>query len=217
MQLFTVRHYMLSSVVSALQKAIRRGDAKMAMYWACEMWQSGYDGYLWRRLLVISAEDCLGGVTSEVMALRDAYLVLNDYKQGNKSGLQFPVKAAYLLSRAMKSRDNDNFIVLLYRQGIGITDAEIEAEIEANKDATMTDFPIPWEAYDCHTPKGKRAGHTKNTFVVRENRALSPKQPGLFDHLVDHVEARLTPQERRIVEHEANAPAIEPQAELPGT
>jgi hypothetical protein len=199
MQLWTTKGYLLSAVVSALQKSIRRGDAKMACYWACEMWQSGYDRYLWRRLLVISAEDCFGCVTHEIVALRDAYLVINEHKKGLTSGIQFGCKAAYLLARAAKSRDNDHAVVLQYRNGIGITEEELKAEIAANADVPMTDFPIPWEAWDFHTGRGRKAGHTKNEFIVREHEALTPHEPGLFDKLVDHVRDNLTDEEKRLL------------------
>ena len=41
-----------------MQKAIRRSDARLAGYWALELWESGFGQYVWRRLLTISAEDC---------------------------------------------------------------------------------------------------------------------------------------------------------------
>ena len=50
----TVRGYQLSEVVSAMQKAIRRGDARVAGYFAIEMFESGFDQYCWRRLLTVS-------------------------------------------------------------------------------------------------------------------------------------------------------------------
>ncbi len=65
----TVRGYDLGEVVSAMQKAIRRGDARLAGYWAIELFESGYHGYAWRRLLTISAEDCWGILTQEIWTL----------------------------------------------------------------------------------------------------------------------------------------------------
>jgi hypothetical protein len=44
---------------------------------------------------------------------------------------------------------------------------------------------ISENAYDCHTSRGKKAGKTKAEFFTAEHAALSPFQPGLFDHLVD--------------------------------
>ncbi len=49
--------YLLDEVVSALQKCIRRGREEEAMYWALEMAESGCGKYLWRRLMIIGAED----------------------------------------------------------------------------------------------------------------------------------------------------------------
>ena len=47
MQLRTKRGYQFSEVSSAMQKAIRRGDAKLAGYWALELWESGFGKYCW--------------------------------------------------------------------------------------------------------------------------------------------------------------------------
>ncbi len=41
-----------------MQKAIRRGDTRLAGYWALELWGSGFGNYVWKRLLTVSAEDC---------------------------------------------------------------------------------------------------------------------------------------------------------------
>lgn len=188
MQLFTPKGFVLAAVVSAMQKAIRRGDAKMAGYWACEMWRGGYDKYFWRRILIISAEDVHGCITAEVMALRAAYLVLNDYRKGDNrdgGGQLFVAKAAYLLARAQKSRDVDNLINLVVMDGLGVTDEELKADIAAAEGSgKLQDFDLPWYMWDYHTPKGKKAGETRETFIVKEDAALTPRAPGLFDHLV---------------------------------
>src|SRR5947209_3617402 len=76
-RLRTVRGYLFGEVSSAMQKAIRRGDAQLAGYWALELWSSGFAHYVWKRLLTISAEDCWGIITQEVKALHDSYLVVN--------------------------------------------------------------------------------------------------------------------------------------------
>ena len=61
-----------------MQKAIRRADAKLAGYWAMELWESGFGLYCWKRLLTVNAEDCWGILTAEVKALHDVYLVVNE-------------------------------------------------------------------------------------------------------------------------------------------
>ena len=53
-------------VSSAMQKAIRRADAKVAGFFALELWSSGYLDYVWKRLFTISAEDCYGIITKRL-------------------------------------------------------------------------------------------------------------------------------------------------------
>ena len=77
----TKRGYSFPAVSSAMQKAmqkeIRRGDAKLAGYWALELWASGFGQYVWRRLLTVSAEDCWGILTQEVKSVHDSYTEIN--------------------------------------------------------------------------------------------------------------------------------------------
>ena len=61
-----------------MQKSIRQADAKLAGYWALELWESGFGLYCWKRLLTVNAEDCWGILTAEVKALHDVYLVVNE-------------------------------------------------------------------------------------------------------------------------------------------
>lgn len=58
-------------MAAMLQNAIRRADYQRAGYAANEMFPK-YRGYLWRRLLIISAEDCYGIMTKEIVALKQA-------------------------------------------------------------------------------------------------------------------------------------------------
>ncbi len=65
----TIHGYDFFEVSSAMQKAIRRGDACVAGYFALELWHSNYRDYVWKRLFTISAEDCYGLITKEIEAL----------------------------------------------------------------------------------------------------------------------------------------------------
>ena len=76
-KLKTVRGYDFGEATSAMQKAIRRGDAKIAGYFAIELFVSNYREYVWRRLLTISAEDCWGILTQEVESLYRAWQVIH--------------------------------------------------------------------------------------------------------------------------------------------
>jgi replication-associated recombination protein RarA len=176
MRLMTKRGYSLPEVASALQKAIRRQDARLAGYFAIEMFESGYHGYVWRRLLTISAEDCWGVITNEIESLHRSWQVIHAQKPGG--GRIFVAKAAILLSEALKSRDADHLTNLVYDRKAGVTDEAVEellAEARAGK------LEIPDYALDCHTPAGKKRGKTKADFFVDEQAALKPRQPGLFD------------------------------------
>lgn len=174
-KLSTVRGHALLDVASALQKAIRRADARLAGYWAIELFESGYRDYLWRRLLTISAEDCWGVITHEVEALYRGWQLVNQQKKG--AGRIFAAKATILLAQARKCRDADHLTNLVYDPK-AVPDEQLEADLEAARDGTEA---IPDYAYDCHTSQGKKAGKTKGMFFQDEYRALEPREPGLFD------------------------------------
>jgi replication-associated recombination protein RarA len=175
MRLMTVRNYQLSDVASALQKAIRRGDARLAGYFAVEMFESGYAAYAWRRLLTVSAEDCAGIVTTEIKALYDSWSVIHAAKKGG--GRIFLAKAVIVLCAAKKSRDADHLTNLVYDQ-LGVSEAALERSLEQ---ARASVEPIPDYAFDVHTKVGKQRGKTKTDFFLSEHDALSPRTQGLFD------------------------------------
>lgn len=175
MRMKTRRGYDLSEVVSALQKAIRRGDERIAGYFAIEMFESNFTAYAWRRILTTSAEDCAGLVTAEIEALFRAWQAIDKHKKGR--GRIFLAKAVILLCRAAKSRDADHLTNLVYDPK-AIDDAALEACLD---DARGSREPIPDYALDCHTAAGKRRGKTKRDFFLDEHDALKPRAGGLFD------------------------------------
>lgn len=84
-------------VTSAMQNAIRKGDYELAGYCFWELLPQ-YTPYLRKRLLVISAEDCFGVITKEILALT---------KTSDEESL---VKALSLMCMAKKNRDADYFV-----------------------------------------------------------------------------------------------------------
>ena len=84
-------------VTSAMQNAIRNGDYEVAGY---AMWEllPQYTPYLRKRLLVISAEDCYGVITKEILHLMDI---------GDEAAL---TRALSLICKAKKNRDADYFV-----------------------------------------------------------------------------------------------------------
>ena len=180
MKLQTQRGYDFYEVASALQKSIRRGDVKLAGYMALELFPK-YANYCWKRLLTISAEDCYGAMTKEVMALYDAFWVVNKGKKGNDlKGRIFISKAVILLCECKHNRDADLLQNYVYDKKQTLSDEQIEELFEEVRADTM---PVPEYVYDCHTLRGKRQGKTKRDFFIEEQAALSNVQMTLFDDL----------------------------------
>jgi len=180
----TTRGYEFFECASAMQKAIRRGDATTGGYFAVELFESGFGQYVWKRLLTVSAEDCWGLLTQEVEALYSAYTLVNEKKtrEGKDRGRIFIAKAVILMAAAKKSRDADHLTNFVYDQKADLTDEGIAAALaECRGDPPME---VPDYAFDVHTKKGKRRGMTREDFFRDEHQALAPRQPGLFDHLV---------------------------------
>ncbi len=178
MKLFTQRGYDFYEVASALQKSIRRGDVNLAGYMALELFPK-YAEYCWKRLLTISAEDCYGVITKEVMALYEAFHVINKGKKAEEyKGRIFISKAVILLCQCKHNRDADLLSNYVYDKKYDISDDEIEALFdEVRKEAVK----IPDYVYDVHTMRGKKMGKTKSDFFKQEEEALAHKQMSIFD------------------------------------
>ncbi len=179
MSIITKRGYDFGEVSSAMQKAIRRADTKLAGYWALELWASGFGNYVWKRLLTVSAEDVWGLITSEIEALHRSYEFVNKGKPVREhKGRIFISKAVILLCAARKSRDADHLQNFVYDALAGIDADQLAADLLAAGREEVPDY-----AFDCHTLKGRRKGRTKADFLRSEQQALKPFQPGLFDDL----------------------------------
>lgn len=183
MQLRTAKGHDFYEAASAMQKAIRRGDARLAGYFALDIFHGGYWKYVWKRLLTISAEDCAGVITKEIEALYNSYMFVNEGRKKHEKpkGRIFISKAVILLAQAMKSRDADHLQCLIYDKD-QVTDQEAEELINSVKEEKQE---IPDYAHDVHTRKGKRMGKTKREFFIEEHDALEPRQLNLFDDAVN--------------------------------
>lgn len=172
----TVTGYDFFEVSSAMQKAIRRGDAPVAGFFALELWHSGYCDYVWKRLFTISAEDCYGLITKEIEALWQGHELVNKNKTEPK-GRIFVSKAVLLLCSCRKCRDADHLQNFVYDHRM----VDVERWID---DIRRYPLSIPDYTYDVHTRKGKKYGRTKEEFFRDEYEALKPREKGLFDDLV---------------------------------
>jgi len=177
----TVRGYDFFEVSSAMQKAIRRNDPKLAGYFALELYHSGYAQYVWKRLLTVSAEDCYGDtITTEIYNLFRSFMLINDGRPDPDRGRIFISKAVIILSRTPKCRDADHLQNLIYDRN-NILKEEIEEILQAVREESL---PIPEYAYDVHTKKGRYMGKTKKDFFLEEYQALRSRVKGLFDDVV---------------------------------
>ena len=186
----TNRGYRLGDVVSALQKTIRRGDERLAGYFAMELFESNFEAYAWRRLLTISAEDCHGCITQEIKALYDsAALVKKTRKTPERI---FLAKAAVVLAAAKKCRDADHMSCLMYDKGLP-DDATVQAALD---EARAEYVALPGYTYDCHTTEGRRAGKTRRDFFLDEYDALTFRERGLFDDDLENLRTTTTNERR---------------------
>lgn len=177
--------YDLFVVSSALQKSIRRNDPRLAGWAIVELFESGFMNYAWKRLLVISAEDCDGIITGEIEALMRAQeLVQRQAKKGKHAGFIFFAKATLLLCAHPKNRDSDH-LAYLAKEGFLASDEEILKYMNDIKREGVG--PIPDYVYDVHTAQGRARGKTKDQFWREEQAGLRPKQPGLFDDLLEEA------------------------------
>lgn len=142
-QVKTIKGYDFFEVSSSFQKSIRRGDEMQAMYWAVELYNSGYQNYVWKRMIIMCSEDVgLGDPFTivQMMALKQSwdYLVAKKDK-AIPERLPF-THAVVMLARSCKSRYMDHAITCYWHM---------------NKTEHLE---IPDYAYDMHTRKGKAMG-----------------------------------------------------------
>ena len=166
-------------MASMLQKAVRRADIYNAGYAANELYYH-YQNYCWKRLLVISAEDCYGIMTKEIVALMQADEVVNKGKADGKRDLVFVAKAVTLLCMARKNRDACYVACNFMFPDRDLKPEEIE-HVDISEYEKYADDELPEYIYDSHTLKGKRMGKDCFDSLMTEKSALKPYQPSLFD------------------------------------
>ncbi len=156
----TKRAYEFFEVSSAFQKAIRRGDEEVALYFTVELYNSGFDEYLWKRIKIICSEDIGLAEPFLPMTMQALYRMYVDQKKKNDTKHQpeklFLIHAVLLLVRAKKSRLVDWALITYF---------DIAEKL-----------PIPDYAYDKHNRKGKAMGRGLDHFWT-EGSKLSPHTP----------------------------------------
>ena len=148
-QIKTKHGYDFFEVVSAFQKSIRRGDEKQAMFWAVELYESGYQKYAWMRMVIMSSEDVgLGDPTVNMIVfnLKQSYDYLVSLKKPSLPEKLPFTQAVLQLVHARKSRFVDLAISVYWQEN-------------ATKQYEMPDY-----VYDMHTRKGKMMGRGLDHF-----------------------------------------------------
>lgn len=186
MDLRTRSGHNMYDMASMMQKSIRRGLVRYASYAAYELYGRYYN-YVWKRLLVISAEDCYGIMTKEIIALKFADDEVNKGRKGYDRETVFLAKAVVLLCEARKNRDGcyvacnfmlpDSFLSQEEFDKIGyVTDEEL------NK-MKMDESDFPDWVFDVHTLKGKYVfKKTELDMIIDEENGLNPHQYSMFDY-----------------------------------
>jgi replication-associated recombination protein RarA len=163
--------------VSAVQKAVRRGDEQLACWFAAELDRSGYGGHVWSRLEVIASED-VGLAFPEgpavIAALHDQWDRAKKRRNANRPERLFLTHAVLLLARAPKSRLVDHALWASY----GTEEARHE---------------VPDWALDMFTARGRRKGrgeeHFEESSALLVNEADIGPDPFLAEYLRASEEA----------------------------
>jgi replication-associated recombination protein RarA len=137
----TVGGYDGSEVVSALQKCVRRGQEKEALFWAVELYNSGYAEWCWKRLRIMSSEDvglAERGISADIFALWSMFKEAAKNKEDKAEPQRlFLTHAVFLLCRARKSRLIDWALIWAWLCH------------------NFRKLPIPDVALDKHTERGR--------------------------------------------------------------
>jgi replication-associated recombination protein RarA len=164
-ELMTEGGYLLEEAISALQKEIRRGHEKEAMYWAIEV-NTKFPDYLWKRLVVIVTED-IGMANVELVdtIVNLSKRVIDLRKESKRKDYDLCILgfAILAMTRSPKSREGDDFV----------------NEVLRERRMGLMKLDIPDYAIDKHTSKGRKLGRNARDFWeegARLNNEAYPSQ-----------------------------------------
>lgn len=183
-----VGKYDMHEVLSALQKSIRRGDERSAVYWATALDIAGgsYPSTLWRRLFTIASEDIGVANSNAIVQLKTLYECWEGDKDYGEKKLHL-IHAVVMLARSPKSRICDHLCILAYGG------------------ARPNNIAIPDYAIDKHTRRGRKLERGFKHFF-EEGAKLAPSWNG--------VEPLPDPYERKCREYCEHANGKPKQAQV---
>lgn len=107
-EIITKNNYSGEEVISSLQKCIRRGEEQDALFWAVELYESGYAEWCWKRLRIISSEDvglAEPNISTEIWSLYQMFKESAKNKEDKAEPQRlFLTHAVIRLCRSRKSR-----------------------------------------------------------------------------------------------------------------
>jgi replication-associated recombination protein RarA len=175
----TVNGHLLTEVVSALQKCIRRGDEDGALYFGVDMYLSNYAEYAWKRMRIMVSED-IGlaepNLPANFEALYNSYTALAKKKDPHAPEKLMFVHAILLLSRAKKSRIVDHALIHHF---LNHGKPEVRRE-------------IPDAALDKHTVRGRKMGRGFDHFF---NEGAKLENAWMEDPYLDSAKRTLIQKE----------------------
>jgi len=181
-ELRTSKGYCFFECSSALQKSIRRGNEENAMYFAVELFNSGYGEYIWKRLRIMCSED-IGlaepNMPANIQALYEMYAAQAKKKDEKHAPERlFLTHAVIMLCRAKKSRLIDWTLLFFW-------------EKHPNHN-----IPIPDYAYDKHNAKGRAMGRGIDHFyqdgTVLSNHEVQPAEEEMKQHSYNMLNRKKT-------------------------
>jgi replication-associated recombination protein RarA len=147
--------YLCGEVASALQKAVRRGEERAALWWASELDLAGFGGYVFRRLRIMASED-VGLADPEAVLLVNALWTHWAEAKKTKHEAELPLFLAHaviVLARAKKSGVALH-ATMLFWEG----------------DRQVLRIEVPDEALDVHTARGREMGRGRQHFLDEAGR-----------------------------------------------
>ena len=159
------------TLVSWLQKAIRRGLSEEACYAAAQLEKSGFEGAVWNILFTVASEDiglACRGLVEELHAFHKVYK-LEKARDSDHHPERLQITHAVLICCAMpKSRLVDHATILAF-----------EGPARAIPEWADGAFTPPDWVFDVHTREGRKAGKDCHDFFAAENSALSPRSDAM--------------------------------------
>lgn len=176
----TVNGHSAYEAISALQKAVRRGELDNAMYWATDLDLSGFTDWLWRRILIMVVEDVGPAWPEGPAVIKALYDMMRMEK--DKQGSMFTYDAIVRLVRAPKNRIVDHAMTVHWT-----AHGPLRRE-------------VPDEAFDKHTARGKQLGRGIDHFLDEAAKTTDQPAPGFGVVQEDDPEAQIYKElERKVL------------------